>query len=79
MAHQQQNATEFPQPNRSSTAPVVLASLAIVAAAYFGFVRPAQEHMQSLERQCNKLVIAVKKTARQRRDRAPRFEADQSA
>ena len=42
-------------------APLVLVVLALAAGAYFGFVRPAQEHMQSLERQCSKLVIAVKK------------------
>jgi len=35
--------------------------LAIAVAAYFGFVRPAQQHMLSLERQCSKLVVAVKK------------------
>ena len=39
---------------------MVLASLALIAVAYFGFMRPAQQHMLSLERQCNKLVVAVK-------------------
>ena len=43
---------------------LLLAGLAVVAAAYFGFVRPAQQHMLSLERQCGKLVIAVNQLQR---------------
>lgn len=58
MAHQDQAKQNYP---KQSSAPLVLGSIAVVMTAYFGFVRPAQLHMQSLERQCNKLVIAVKK------------------
>jgi len=61
MAQQDQTTSESPQSARSSIGPIAIACLAVVATAYFGFVRPAQEHMLSLERQCNKLVIAVKK------------------
>ncbi len=67
MAHKDQNpahknSVQSPQPRTSSpTAVITMACLAVVAASYFGFVRPAQQHMQSLERQCNKLVVAVKK------------------
>jgi len=57
----QQDQQELPQSARISLTPLVLASLVFVAATYIGFVRPAQQHMMMLERQCNKLVIAVKK------------------
>jgi chromosome segregation ATPase len=57
----QQDQKELPQSARISMTPLVFASLVVVAATYFGFVRPAQQHMMSLERQCNKLVTAVKK------------------
>jgi len=61
MTHTSQNSTESPQFAPASSTPMVLACLAMIAAAYFGFMRPAQQHMLSLERQCNKLVVAVKK------------------
>ncbi len=61
MAHQAQNTTKTPPFVPSLNAPVTLAILAVIAASYFGLMLPVQKHMQSLERQCNKLVIAVKK------------------
>lgn len=60
MAGQDQAKQPLPQQS-SPSASLVFWSLFIIGAAYFGFVRPAHLHMQSLERQCNKLVIAVKK------------------
>lgn len=61
MAQQDQNRTGYSQSPSFSLTPMLLASLAIIAVGYLGFVRPAQQNMVSLERQCNKLVIAVKK------------------
>jgi len=63
MAHHNQNTAQLPQQPSTSfpTVAVTVACLTVVAAAYFGFVRPTQLHTQSLERQCNKLVVAVKK------------------
>lgn len=60
MTQQDRKPAEF-APSSPSALPIVLACMAVTAAAYFGMVRPAQEHMRSLERQCNKLVVAVKK------------------
>ena len=61
MTTQVSSSSDFSPAPRASSTTVVLTSLAIIAAGYFGFMRPAQRHMQSLERQCNKLVVAVKK------------------
>ena len=61
MTEQDQSQFNYHQPATSSSVPFVLGSLAVITAAYIGFVRPTQEHMQSLEQQCNKLVLAVKK------------------
>ncbi|MGI9427274.1 MAG: hypothetical protein ACR2NM_01355 [Bythopirellula sp.] len=61
MTEQDQSQFDYHQPTTSSSVPFVLGSLVVITAAYIGFVRPTQEHMQSLEQQCNKLVLAVKK------------------
>jgi len=50
-----------PSTSSSPCGAILLTGVAVVALAYWGFVRPAQQHMLSLERQCGKLAIAVKK------------------
>lgn len=57
----QQDQAQQILPQQKSSSPLIFMSVVIIALAYFGFVRPAHQHMQALERQCNKLVIAVKK------------------
>lgn len=61
MTHQDQATYNLQTKASSSVTQILLTSLAMIAVGYLCFVRPAQQQMQILERQCNKLVIAVKK------------------
>ena len=61
MALQEQSKEEQAKPAPgSSFKSIVTLTIALVAVTYFGFIRPAQQHLRALERQCSKLSVAVR-------------------
>ncbi len=58
-SHAEDHATQYASHNGTNWTSVLLASAATLSIVFFWFVRPAQQHIQQLERTCNRLAETV--------------------
>ena len=62
MVSKNQHAIEFASPlAMGSHTKIAIAAMGLIAAVYFGFIRPAQQHMVALERQYSALTHIVQR------------------